>query len=217
MAAIATHPAPSRSRERWRRRGSMAQDALLVCMFAVFLYVHARRVVADGALTSAPFAVEQALLVWMFLTRRRSVATSTRVFDWLAATGGGWLPFFLQPQGGLPAAAEMAGTAIQVAGLTCTIICFSYLGRSFGIVAANRGLKTHGPYGIVRHPIYFSHSVTMTGFLIANFHPINVAMLAVITACQLLRIRAEERVLTESGDYAVYKAAVRWRLLPGIF
>ncbi|MBI5949802.1 MAG: isoprenylcysteine carboxylmethyltransferase family protein [Chloroflexi bacterium] len=217
MTAAASHPMSAFPRERWRRRGSMLQDALLVCISAVFLYVHATRVVADGAYGSVPFAVEQALLVWMFLTRRRSVATSTRVFDWLAATGGGWLPFFLQPQDGLPAAAEIIGTAVQVAGLTCTIICFTYLGKSFGIVAANRGLKTHGPYGLVRHPIYVSHSITMTGFLIANFHPVNVAMLAVITACQLLRIRAEERVLTDTADYAAYRAVVRWRLLPGVF
>lgn len=211
-------PRPPRltPRERWRRRGAMAQDALLVVVSAYFFYVHALRF-ADGVVTSLPFTIEQGLLVGMFLTRRRSTTTSTRLVDWLVATGGGWLPFVMQAQDGIAPPFAVLGTTVQLAGLACTITCFSYLGRSFGIVAANRGLKTSGPYALVRHPIYLSHTVTMSGFLIANFHPVNVAILATVTLCQWLRIRAEERVLTETGSYAEYRQAVPWRLIPHIY
>jgi protein-S-isoprenylcysteine O-methyltransferase Ste14 len=34
---------------------------------------------------------------------------------------------------------------------------------------------------------------------------------------QLLRIRAEERLLRETAGYADYAARVRWRLVPGLY
>jgi protein-S-isoprenylcysteine O-methyltransferase Ste14 len=94
---------------------------------------------------------------------------------------------------------------------------FFYLGRSFGVVAANRGLKVNGPYRLVRHPIYFAHFVTTSGFLVANFSPWNAALFAVFAVCQVARIWAEERVLSATADYAAYSAQVRWRLIPGLF
>ncbi|MGI8927502.1 MAG: methyltransferase family protein [Tepidiformaceae bacterium] len=195
----------------------MAQDACLVVICLLFFYVHTTLVVRDGVITSVPFAIEQGLLAGMFLTRRRSTATSTRPLDWAVASVGGWLPFALQAQHGGANPLTVGGTALQCVGLAGTIICFCYLGKSFGIVAANRGLKKHGPYGIVRHPIYLSHTVTMTGLLIANYHPLNLAIVALVSICQLLRIRAEERILTATADYAAYRKAVRWRLLPGLY
>jgi protein-S-isoprenylcysteine O-methyltransferase Ste14 len=185
-----------------------------VGVYALF-FVASAADVADGNYFNVPLAVEQALLVGMFLTRRRSVATSTRPLDWLFACGA-WLPLLLRSAdpGGIQG---FAGTAIQTIGLVMTCACFVALGRSFGLVAANRGLKTMGPYRLVRHPIYLSHLITQVGFCIANPTAINVGIVVVTSACQVMRIRAEERVLTETGDYATYRNQVRWRLLPGIF
>lgn len=200
----------------WRRRASMAQDAALIAVSALFLVVHLRLMLA-GHFGSAFFATEQALLVWMFLTRRRSQATSTRVSDWIVATLGGWLTLALQPVGTAHAPMEFAGTALQLVGLSFTIVGFLALGRSFGVVAANRGLTVHGPYRIVRHPIYVSHGVTLAGFLLANPAAVNFAIGAVVVTCQLMRISAEERVLTATSDYNGYRAQVRWRLIPGLY
>lgn len=202
--------------ERLGRYSAMAQDAALILIAAFFFYAHIRRVVGDGAYTSLPFVVEQALLVGLFLTRRRSKATSRRLIDWVAAAGS-WLPFAFMPVDGVWESLAVTGTGIQMAGLCLTIVCFTALGRSFGIVAANRGLKVNGPYRIVRHPIYFAHAVTMTGFVVANPHAYNVALFAVIMAFQVYRMNAEERVLTETGDYAQYARQVRWRLVPGVY
>ena len=57
----------------------------------------------------------------------------------------------------------------------------------------------------------------MVGFLVANPSVLNAALLVLTTACQLMRIRAEERILTETADYAEYRARVRWRLVPGLY
>ncbi len=207
--------APGLSRT-WRRRFSLLQDALLVCVSALFAYLHAHRAIVDGTLTAIPFAIEQGLLVGMFLTRRRSFATSTRPLDWLVASGS-WLPLVMQPQDGAGFVAGAVGTSFQWVGLSLTVVVFLFLGKSFGVVAANRGLKVGGPYRLVRHPIYFSHTVTMTGFIVANFHPLNVAIFATVLVCQVFRMNAEERVLGETSEYSAYRARVRWRIVPGVY
>jgi protein-S-isoprenylcysteine O-methyltransferase Ste14 len=213
MATSATRA--SRARFSGPRLLSLGQDALLLSVTTLFLMVHIIRL-ADGHLTSIPFAIEQMILVGLFLTRRRSQATTTRPLDWVVAIGA-WLTLAMRPQDSDAASAAVIGTTVQLAGLVLACIAFSFLGRSFGVVAANRGLKVNGPYKIVRHPVYFAHFVTSSGFVIANFSALNILILGVVAVCQVMRIRAEERVLTESGDYATYAAKVRWRLIPGVY
>jgi len=199
-----------------RRRVSYLQDAWLVCISAVFFYVHAEHALRASSIANVFFAIEQGLLVGMFLTRRRTQTTSTRPYDWFVATIGGWLPLAMRPHesGG---SLEALGTSLQVAGLACVIVSFATLGKSFGIVAANRGLKIGGPYRLVRHPIYMSHSITLIGFTMANLWWYNAALLVTVTIFQVLRIRAEERVLEATSDYGDYRRSVRWRLMPGLY
>lgn len=213
--SVSTHGAVPRQ-SSWSRRLGFAQDAALVCISAMFFYAHGRHAYESHNLSNLFFAAEQGLLVFMFLTRRRSTTTSLRPVDWVVATLGAWLPLVMRPHdsGGY---LEVWGTGIQVLGLTCVIVSFATLGRSFGVVAANRGLKVGGPYRFVRHPIYFSHSITMIGFVIANLWWFNIALILTITVFQVLRINAEERVLVATSDYASYKQRVRWRLLPGLY
>jgi protein-S-isoprenylcysteine O-methyltransferase Ste14 len=123
----------------------------------------------------------------------------------------------MRPADGTWADLGAAGVALQVLGGCFTLVAFCYLGRSFGVVAANRGLKVSGPYRFVRHPIYASHTLTTGGFLLANFSPINAALFLVITAAQIARIEAEERLLTATASYGDYRGRVRWRLLPGLY
>ncbi|MEX0781455.1 MAG: isoprenylcysteine carboxylmethyltransferase family protein [Dehalococcoidia bacterium] len=195
---------------------SLLQDGSLVLVTTFFVYVHFTRAVFDHQLTAAPFAVEQTVLVLLYLVRRPSKATSTRFWDWVVASAT-WLPLATQLNDSSPAAAQALGTSLQMLGLAMATLCFLALGRSYGIVAANRGLKRAGPYALVRHPIYLSHTVILTGVVTANFSLVNVAILVVGTSLQLLRIRAEERLLRETAGYADYAAQVRWRLVPGLY
>lgn len=208
--------APEPGVSPWRRRLSYLQDAGLLVISSLFLYAHGSSVL-EGNYANLPFAVEQSILVGIILTRRRSQKTSSRPADWFFATMGGWLPLALRIRPTDLESAEAFGMALQVLGLILASIGFLYLGRSFGVVAANRGLKVNGPYRFVRHPIYFAHTVTITGFLMANFAAINVVMVAVVVFSHLMRIRAEERILLDTTDYVTYRERVRWRLLPGIY
>ncbi len=194
-----------------------AQDAALVSIFSVFVFVHGQRILVDQVFTSVPFFLINSIYVFLFLTRRRSRNTTTRWQDWLVAAVGGFGALALQPQDGVSGLAGGIGFGIQFGGLVLGCVALGFLGRSFGIVAADRGLKTTGAYGLVRHPIYFAHVVTEVGFIIANPHWINVVLVACIFTAQIMRIRAEERLLESSTDYAAYKQQVRFRLIPGVY
>ncbi len=213
-------PSVSGDRRQLRPRVAVAlgvvQDTALILIAAVFVAIHLRLVLA-GHFGSILFATEQGVLVVLFLARRKSLTTSSHVSDWLVAAVGGWLPLAFQPQSNAWVGAAAVGMSLQFVGLTATVICLTALGRSFGVVAANRGLKANGPYRWVRHPIYASHLVTNAGFLIANWWWGNGLLFGVWAVAQIARIVAEERVLHLAADYTSYRRRVRWRLVPGLY
>jgi protein-S-isoprenylcysteine O-methyltransferase Ste14 len=90
----------------------------------------------------------------------------------------------------------------------------AYLGRSFGIVAAHRGVVFAGPYRIVRHPIYLGYFVTHVGFLLANWSSRNVAIYIVVYFSQVARILSEEQILREDESCRAYCQRVRYRVIP---
>jgi protein-S-isoprenylcysteine O-methyltransferase Ste14 len=114
-------------------------------------------------------------------------------------------------------APEFVGVTLQFAGTVFEVYAKVFLGRSFGFVAADRGIVVGGPYHIVRHPIYLGYLVTHVGFLLANWSPRNLALYVVIYFFQISRILAEERILREDESYRVYCERVRFRLIPGVF
>ena len=64
----------------------------------------------------------------------------------------------------------------MMAGLCVNISAKLFLNRSFGIVAANRGIKRGGPYRLVRHPMYFGSILTQVGFVLASFKLTTLAL-----------------------------------------
>lgn len=79
-------------------------------------------------------------------------------------------------------------------------------------------LATDGPYRRIRHPMYSSVLLGCAG-LVALSSAILLALPAwlALTAVLLLKIRHEERLLSQRyANYAGY-ASTTWRLLPGIW
>jgi protein-S-isoprenylcysteine O-methyltransferase Ste14 len=116
--------------------------------------------------------------------------------------------------GGLP---HFACELVQLAGLLIALASLGTLGRSFGIVAANRGVKTRGPYRLVRHPAYFGYLVSYLGYVAENPSFANLTLLCLSTAFQLVRIREEERLLRSDTSYERYRSSVRRKLIPLVY
>ena len=108
--------------------------------------------------------------------------------------------------GGLP---HGACEAVQLVGLLIALASLGTLGRSFGIVAANRGVKTGGPYRLVRHPAYLGYLIGYIGYVAENPSVANLSLLCVSTAFQLVRIGEEERLLSGDSTYDAYRRSVR--------
>ena len=124
----------------------------------------------------------------------------------------------LNDEGTMRLAPEWVGAGLQIASMTWQLTAKVFLGRSFGLLPAQRGLVMTGPYRLVRHPIYFGYLIGHIGFLLANFSWRNAAVLALLYVAQVIRIRREEAVLAaSSGDYRRYQQRVRWRLLPLVY
>jgi len=105
----------------------------------------------------------------------------------------------------------------MLAGFAAQIAAKLTLRRSFGIVAANRGIKVGGPYRIIRHPMYAGYLLTHVGFLLSNPSLWNSSIYLIGFGFQLVRILAEERVLFQDKAYRVFAAQTRYRLRRGVF
>lgn len=117
-------------------------------------------------------------------------------------------------------APEWFGASLQMAGLAWQVASKATLGRSFGLLPANRGLITRGPYRVVRHPIYMGYLIGHLGFVLENFSLRNLLVLVLLYLAQTVRMLREEAVLErgeQQAGYRAYRAAVRWRIVPYVF
>jgi protein-S-isoprenylcysteine O-methyltransferase Ste14 len=185
--------------------------ALLWLLFAAANFQHWRtthRPVGLGA------TALELVVATLFVVRRTPWVVSRSPRAWAAAVMGtfGMLaarPAY-HPVGGL----ELLYGGLQVAGAVLAVSALVSLGRSFGIVAANRGIRTGGPYRFVRHPVYSAYILTEVGYLLENPSLRNWCLFGVVMAFQAIRIVEEERTLAEDPAYREYRERVRSRILP---
>jgi protein-S-isoprenylcysteine O-methyltransferase Ste14 len=197
--------------------GELLTNVLLGALFALFAMAAFISWRNAGHIQMLLLAVQEAIIVWLVVTRRRSREASTAWRDRLVAILGTAAPL-LQRAGDSPLPElELVGSIVQIVGVALALVATVSLGRSFGIVAANRGVRTGGLYRFVRHPLYGSYTIGYLGFLIGNPTLWNIALIAIAFACQYLRAVAEERVLARDPEYAAYMQRVRYRFIPFIF
>jgi protein-S-isoprenylcysteine O-methyltransferase Ste14 len=92
-----------------------------------------------------------------------------------------------------------------------------YLGRRFGLLPANRGVVSTGPFALVRHPIYLGWIVLSIGFVMTYPTPRNIALLIITLPCMIWRIGLEERLLGEDPEYRSYCESTHYRLIPFVY
>lgn len=193
-----------------------AERAFVAAVFVHFAWVMLAGV--EPSFQTLLLVVAETLPFIYVMLRAPSASLSQRPSDWAFGFAGTVAPLMAAPvPGAAPLVPLAACLALMTLGLGIQIAAKLALGRSFGIVAANRGVRVAGPYRLVRHPMYAGYTLTHIGFLMAMPSWRNATVYALALACQVVRIYREERVLGGDAGYRAFAARVRYRLLPGLF
>lgn len=160
-------------------------------------------------------AASECLPVVLILIRRPGeISSSPSAF--LTAFIGTAAPLMLRPHVA-PLMPTSLLALLMLLGLGVNVSAKLALWRSFGLAAANRGVRAGGPYRLVRHPMYLGYFITEVGFLLGNPSLSNIAICAVTWTAQVLRIREEEKFLLSDESYRDLMHRVPFRLVPGIY
>ncbi len=168
-------------------------------------------------LLGVAFFAEQMWVVVAYLIRRPAITVSRRWGDWLLAFGGTFGGVLFRPSGAHLPWGVTTGLIVQLVGLGICVASFLTLGRSFGFVAADRGLVQRGPYAVVRHPIYASYLLLQFGYVLQSFSLRNALVMVFASGCNVGRAVVEDRVLAANEASRAYRDRVRWRLIPGLW
>lgn len=212
-----TTVAPARLRLRPALVVDVVERLVLLALFVRLVANTYQAVLSTGHWFNWLLVLSEGLGVFFIMIRKRALDVSDSPADWaiaFVATAG---PLTVHPAGFAPLVPPVLGVVLLSLGLCVQIAAKLWLGRSFGLVPANRGVKASGPYRFVRHPMYLGYAMVHVGFLLVTPSAWNVAIYGLSFACQVLRILAEERLLGRDPAYASYRTEVRYRLLPGVF
>ncbi len=202
------------TRIRWR---SALLNVVLVCLFAAFAYANFLRWQKTGHPVGLGAVFLEGMTALLFVVRRPPRETSARSLAWLSAPVGSFAMLLTRPVANPGAGPLGVFELVQLVGFGVALVGLGFLGRSFGIVAALRSVKTSGLYTLVRHPIYAAYVVAYSGYVAENPSVRNFSLFALGTGAQLIRIREEERVLDHDPEYQAYRRRVRYRLIPYLY
>lgn len=187
----------------------------LALFYVAFAVAHVQSLAASPRLSVALALAFETLAIVFVFARRAPLRTWHSWNTWITTVGGTLGPLLLRPLAGDHDVA--VGLLLQLVGVSLQLGAILSLNRSFGLLPAERRVKSDGLYRVVRHPLYAAYTVSLLGYLVNNPSAWNVAAIIVATGFQVLRIRNEERFLLQAEAYQAYTQATRWRLLPMIW
>jgi len=153
----------------------------------------------------------------LFLRRSKAKLETQDPWDWASAVVATWLPVHFNAAEPVADWISYVAGPMQLLGTAGMLFAISELSTSFGIVPANRGIKTQGAYQLVRHPLYLAELLTVSGFVLMNYSASNGMLLVILVSLQVQRIVNEERLLRQEAEYEGYCAHVPYRLVPHVF
>jgi len=214
------------------RRFRIGDFALALIWFAQgsVSAVRATRLAPGGDLLAAVHVATVAAILFisgsLFLLRGEATGRSAGVVPKLTALVGTWsiialtaLPLTWRP--GWLLTASTVGVILAYAVVIWALLT---LRRSLSIFAEARQLIRHGPYALVRHPLYAAHILCYALILLPRIGLPALLIAGAGIAAEILRARTEEGVLsTAFPEYAAYAAATprfvphpRLRRVPGL-
>ena len=194
----------------------VAERVILAALFGYFAFHMLGAWLETGGTFNLLLLISEGSVVVFAIMRRYTRDVSARPLDWLFAFLGTLAPLLVLPSVGAALVPGVIFLPIMVIGLGLQIAAKLILRRSFGVVAANRGVKIAGPYRFVRHPMYAGYMLTQCGYLLANPTAWNVGVYAFAWAFAYVRIVAEEKLLIQDSAYRQFTKEVRYRVIPGV-
>jgi len=191
--------------------------ALIVMLFTMLSINLLADFLRTGHVTGLLLLVGEALVVILTVIRRRAIqvdrSLAAGILTLLSVAG----PPMLRASDVESLLPDVATAMISATGLGLVVFGKMALGRSFGLVPANRGIVVRGPYTFVRHPIYSGYLITHIGFFMADPTGWNAAVILIADTALILRALMEEKVLSADAEYQSYCRRVGWHLVPGVF
>lgn len=171
-------------------------------------------------------------LVWLTAAARakptlRTTGRGTRVASMAVILTGFCLLATDWPRGWLAAwplratpAVEWLGVGLAILGCSFAIWARLALGSNWSgrpTIKADHELVVGGPYALTRHPIYTGILVAALGTALADLQWRRVLGVILITVALLVKIRQEERLMSEAfpQSYPPYRRRVK-ALIPGL-
>src|SRR5215471_6223198 len=168
---------------------------------------------ASTNLQAALLVISESLAVFLILTRRFATTVSRRPLDWILSLVAVNAPLLVVPAAASAFVPSEAASAFMIAGMIIQISAKAVLWRSFGLIPANRGIRTRGPYRVVRHPMYAGYTITHVAFLLGFPSLQNSLLYFAAFLIEVIRIFREEAILKQDRLYRAYATRVRYRLL----
>ncbi len=198
--------------------GEITARMAIVALFTLMAVRIGADFLQTGRITGLLLLASEALVIVLTVFRRPTTVVDrslrARVLTTISLIG----PLLVGPAAAVTALMPAAATVTLTAcGLLVVIGGKLSLGRSFGLVPANRGVVSTGLYRLVRHPIYMGYLITHVGFLAANPRFWNFMTLVGADVALLIRAVCEEETLARDEAYREYQQKVRWRVLPWVF
>ncbi|MGA7871142.1 MAG: isoprenylcysteine carboxylmethyltransferase family protein [Candidatus Binatus sp.] len=157
-----------------------------------------------------------AIMAVMSLARFAPRTASVNLRTLTASGGMLILPCFMRPSDLATGALATTGLLFELFGVVLTQVARVYMGRSFGVLPANRGIVSKGPFRWVRHPIYFGWLMLSIGYAMSYANGRNIMLVVVTLPFMVWRIEQEEVHLRADPAYRRYMDRVRYRLCPGV-
>ena len=192
-------------------------NCLLAVTFLLVTWPTAHKLTFDlSGVANFVWVVGAAIMAVMCFARFVPRSSSVNLSTLLTSGAMLILPGCMRPTTPSIGALATAGVVLELVGVILTQVARVYMGRSFGILPANRGIVSKGPFRYVRHPVYFGWLVLSIGFAICNPSWRNVLIITATLPFMVWRIDQEEAHLKADPEYRDYMDRVRFRLCPGI-
>jgi len=199
------------------RLGDILSRAVIIVLFSFMAVRFGADFLQTARLTNLLLLISEMLVVALTVLRRTAATVDRSMRARLLTTMSLLGPPLVQPGHVSPLLGQAITVTASVIGLGIVIAGKVTLGRSFGLMPANRGVVCTGIYRVVRHPIYLGYLITHVAFVFANPSAWNVSVLMIGDAALLLRAVCEEQTLARDTRYQEYQQLVRWRVCPGLF